>query len=104
MPAASPQELQAEIVNSRTLNLTWQLPLPEHRNGIIRRYTVIVEEMETGSINLYVTDELHIIIDELHPFYTYNCSVAAQTIGLGPFSTEVVIRMPEDGKYKVYFK
>ena len=34
----------------------------------------------------------------LHPFYTYSCSVAAETIGFGPFSTMFSVKMPEYGE------
>ena len=37
-------------------------------------------------------------ITGLHPFYTYSSSVAAETIGLGPFSAMFSVKMPEDGE------
>ena len=39
-------------------------------------------------------------ISSLHPFYTYTFSVAANTVGLGPFSEPVNQQMPQDGKEK----
>ena len=37
-------------------------------------------------------------ISSLHPFYTYQFSVAAYTVGSGPFSEPSVQLMPQDGK------
>ena len=39
-----------------------------------------------------------VTVTGLHPFYTYSSSVAAETIGLGPFSTMFAVQMPEDGE------
>ena len=36
-------------------------------------------------------------ISGLHPYYNYNLTVAAVTIGPGPYSVVLTIRMPEDG-------
>ena len=49
--------------------------------------------------NHYATDNTHITLADLHPFYTYSCSVAAETIDIGPFTAELTTQMPEDGKY-----
>ena len=38
------------------------------------------------------------VIRDLHPFYTYRFSIAAQTVAVGPFSNSTVLQMPEAGK------
>ena len=38
-----------------------------------------------------------ITLQNLHPFYQYLCSVAAETVALGPSSPVLTIEMPEDG-------
>ena len=48
--------------------------------------------------NHYATDNTHITLADLHPFYTYSCSVAAETNDIGPFTAELTTQMPEDGK------
>ena len=58
-------------------------------------------EIETGMMNNYVTDSTHITLADLHPFYTYSCSVAAETVDVGPFTVAVTAQMPEDGKCNV---
>ena len=38
-----------------------------------------------------------ITLQNLHPFYQYSCSVAAETVALGPSTPVLTIEMPEDG-------
>ena len=37
-------------------------------------------------------------ITSLHPFYVYEWSVSAFTVGEGPYSSIVTLTTPEDGK------
>ena len=45
------------------------------------------------------TNTTSITIGFLHPYYTYNCTVVAVTIGPGPFSTVITVRTAEDGTF-----
>ena len=40
----------------------------------------------------------HLTLRLRHPFYQYNCSIAAYTIGLGP-SAQIVIQTQPEGNY-----
>ena len=53
--------------------------------------------------------ELHsnrtsVIVADLHPFSQYKFTIAAQTITqiIGPFSSSLVLQMPEAGRLKIY--
>ena len=46
-----------------------------------------------------ITAATSVTVPALHPFYTYTCTIAAVTIGEGPYSEELTITMPEDGKH-----
>ena len=83
---------------SRALNLSWQPPASEGTNGIIQHYIINITEVDTGSHLQLETTNLSVVVDDLHPYYQYRCTVAAETVGLGPFSTPVIIQLPEDGK------
>ena len=55
-------------------------------------------------IDLSVYNELidadsrhEVTVNELHPYYSYNCTVAAVTIAEGPLTSAVVVTL-EDGK------
>ena len=41
-------------------------------------------------------------VDDLHPYYHYNISVAAVTVDTGPFSFQASIHMPERGWFHHY--
>ena len=88
MPTAAPQEFEVVAVSSNSIRLTWIPPPEEDQNGVIRSYHINVTELPTGNIHeITNTDnDLNEIVSSLHPFYTYNCTIAAFTIGLGPVS------------------
>jgi len=78
--------------------LSWSPPPEEHHNGVVRSYRVNVTEVETGRKLRYSTESTEIVIRNLHPYYLYECRVAAVAVVCGPFSTPVQVRTEEDGK------
>lgn len=88
----------ATTLSPRSLLLTWLPPSSEHTNGIIMEYIVIITEIQTGNITQLITEDQAITIYPLHPYYTYSCTVAAETVNIGPFTSPVIVEMPEDGK------
>ena len=87
----------AVSVSSTSIRLTWRVLRPEEKNGIIRSYRISVTELETGSVLNFIADETATqqIVNSLHPFYNYRCTVAAFTVGLGPSATTDVQTLPE---------
>lgn len=84
-------------VNSTTLVVAWDPPLPEQQNGVVNSYLVSITErglMESA----FIVQETSTTISNLHPFYMYDITVAAITIGTGPKSIEFTITMPQSGK------
>ena len=72
-------------------------PAVDH-NGIIRNYSVIVTEENTGRrILLTSHTSSGQRVDSLHPYYNYTCVVAAVTVNAGPYSTPVTITTAEAG-------
>ena len=97
-PTAPPENLIAIPLDSRTLHITWQPPVEEERNGIIRRYVINITELDSGNEYQLENVTTEITVQNLHPFYRYSYSVAAETVALGPFTPGSIIEMPEDGK------
>ena len=93
-----PENLIATALGSRTLHITWQPPVEEERNGIIRRYVINITELDSGNEYQLENVTTEITVQNLHPFYRYSYSVAAETVALGPFTPGSIIEMPEDGK------
>ena len=88
-------------MNSTAILLEWQHPEPSGRNGIITQYDVMLTELPTGQVLEYtrVGSHIDILITSLHPYYEYECSVAACTsVGRGPYSPLINITTDEDGR------
>ncbi len=77
--------------------MSWEPPRLDLQNGAIVSYFITVEEIETSSTRTFNTDATDnlFVVNSLHPFYNYNCSVAAATIGLGPTTYSSVQTLPE---------
>ena len=89
-----------ETVDAERILLSWDLPEPAGRNGIITGHTIRALEVPTGQVFSYnLTNHTDFLISNLHPYYDYQCSVAAVTVvGAGPFSEPVTVRTNESGR------
>ena len=101
VPSSAPVGLSGTVVSSTSILLTWSAPLDDTHNGIIVLYTVRVLELDTGTESYHNTTETSLALISLHPYYLYECSVAAVTVGYGPYSTVFSLRTDQDGTYKI---
>ena len=64
-----------------------------------------ITEHETGMAFQRSTTTTEIVVDGLHPFYLYNCSVGAVTVEEGPHTAIIAVLTGEAGKVatSVYF-
>ena len=98
VPSAPPQYLRQVAIVATSVTLSWQAPPEENWNGVIRFYYVFVTELESGrSFRLNSTKTNHLVAN-LHPYYTYNFSVAAVTVGAGPISDTITLQTSEAGE------
>ena len=97
VPSSAPISLQGSAVNSTTIQLQWEPPPLVDQNGVIRRYIVNISVAETGSSFQQTSETTTLNISNLHPYYTYALTVAAVTIGQGPYGLVLTVQMPEDG-------
>ena len=51
-----------------------------------------MEELDTGITFTVLSNTTEALLYDVHPFYTYECSVAAETIAIGPYSTQITPR------------
>ena len=77
----------------------WEPPPPEHWNGLIREYIVNVTVTEGGGEFQLRSNTTMLIVEGLHPYYTYNCLITAVTLAPGPFSVVYTVRMPQDSEF-----
>lgn len=71
-------------------------PSIESQNGVIQRYVVKVTEEETSTVMLHYANATQVTVEDLHPYYTYTCAVAAETVDVGPYSANIIIQLDED--------
>ena len=99
VPSSPPVGLSVRPLTAQDLLVSWQAPPRELQNGVIRFYTVRLLTVFTGTFTLHNSSLLNVTIEPLHPHYVYEVSVAASTVGLGPYSPEMIVIMPESGFY-----
>ena len=98
-PSGSPANFQARALDSRTIQLSWD-PLPSAlQNGIVRQYRVTILDI-AGEARVITTTETSVNVAALNPFTMYTCTVAAETIAVGPYTLPVEIVTPQDGKHR----
>ena len=94
--------MQVSTLYSREVELVWAPPPMDQQNGIIRRYIINVTSVDDGVELIAYSQTTSTLVQNLHPFTTYFCSVSAETVAPGPFSPPIVIQTPEDGGYEMY--
>ena len=97
VPSHHPLNITEQVLGPTSFRLSWSPPPVEHHNGVIRGYNVNVTEIETGRKLRYSTQSTAIVIRALHPFYLYNCTMTAFTVGEGPSSAIIGVRTEEAG-------
>ena len=88
-PSGPPRSFRVVAISSTSIRLTWSAPLPEEQNGRITSYRITITELEGGVVlerTARASDSL-LIVDSLRPYFTYQCSIAAFTIAIGPEAT-----------------
>ena len=84
------------VAQSPTVLLfTWSPPPLVDINGIILYYVVELRETETGQRWTFIALGDDLRVGSLHPYFTYQCEVAAHTVGRGPFSVPFQLKTLE---------
>ncbi len=85
-------------VDSSSISLQWSSPPLGMLNGLLRHYQIdVIEEPTLRYFSVQASTSQH-LLSLLHPFYEYSISVAATTIGNGPFSDDITVKTQPDGK------
>lgn len=85
-------------LSSTAISISWSSPPTIDINGVIQHYTVEVDEVWTGHTLTFYPTNTNISVGALHPYYVYQCRVAAVTVAQGPFTSNLQIVTGEDGK------
>jgi len=101
VPSGPPLKFSVVATTPRSLYFSWEPPRPEEQNGVIVGYVVNVTSNHSMEVLQLYSDlqETNVSVAGLKPYTVYVCAVAAITIpGVGPYSDEDTVLMPEDGK------
>ena len=96
-PTHPPIDVQVLEVGTHNVSLMWAPPPEEFQNGVIRTYTINASEVETERSFIVHTSDLVYTLLHLHPYYTYNFTVAAVTVSSGPYSSATTVVTLETG-------
>lgn len=85
------------------LNLMWASPPADDWNGDRRGFEIVLVELESSQNQMNYTlrnsAATSYMISSLHPFYNYQCHIAAfNSAGTGPFSDTVAVMLSPAGK------
>ena len=98
-PSLAPMNVVVDLINSSTVNISWDPPPPEHTNGIILYNVIHLAGLQDTLVQNITTSSNWALITDLHPYYNYSFQLAAVTISQGPFSDPQTFTTPEDGKH-----
>ena len=101
VPSSPPQNVIVESHNPASLMLSWQPPIPRHRNG---PNTYVIQYTRVGSsdmMSVNIASGTRHTISGLVAYVNYSVIVAAMTVnGTGPFSDPPAVgRSGEDGEF-----
>ena len=102
-PTSPPTNLTVEEFTSDSISLSWNPPPFEEQNGLIQQYFLTITRNESGMSFQQTSNATETTILSLHPFSTYIIAVAAETVDVGPFTEGLVVRLPEDGMWKLFY-
>lgn len=98
VPTAAPQNVTGEAQSSTEVMLSWEPPPIQDQNGVIRVYVIRVTDLTTGIQRVeYQYLGTNYTVSSLHPHYRYQFAVAADTVGVGPYSSPIEIQTLQDG-------
>ena len=95
-PDGAPENVTGSATSSTSIRLTWDKPQRSLQNGYIVEYRVRVTETNTGMVSASTVTDRSLTLTSLHPYYIYSCSIAAVTVGIGPYSIAINVTTDED--------
>ena len=92
-----PQNITGTAISATLVSLQWGIPVAIDINGVIAKYAVNIVEVYTGQSYSLFTENMHVNVGPLHPYYIYECSIAAYTVATGVYSSPINVTTLEAG-------
>ena len=99
-PSQPPSNVEVPTINPREFELLWVPPPMDQQNGIIRRYIVNITTNDSREELITYSQTTTALVLNLDAFTTYTCSVSAETVAPGPFSSAIMFQTAEDGMFR----
>ncbi len=96
-PSGIPTNFMTTQTTTSSISLSWNPPHNDNQNGIIRFYVVYIVDIINGTSWNIKVNTTSATIHHLQPSFTYNCTVAAYTVAIGPRSDYIVVKLPLTG-------
>ena len=96
-PLLPPGNVSVHVLSHQQILVSWTPPEENARNGLIRMYIINVTRVDSNEEYSETSNTTSISLSVL-PFRYYFISVAAVTVEAGPFSDDIAVETPEDGK------
>ena len=100
-PVAPPENITALALTSETMLVTWDLPLPQYRNGPILAYNLTVMDPARGVLvetSILLTTSS--VVLSLRPFTVYVFYLSARTsVGYGPVGNTSEVTLQDSKCY-----
>ena len=93
-----PTIVDATIISSTTVNLSWDAPFQADQNGIIHQYHINLTEVDTTRQWPLISMTNTFLLTFLHPYNTYQYSIAAVTISTGSYTKLFNFTTPPDSE------
>lgn len=84
------------------MSISWAPPQSDRQNGIVLHYLVTVTSALDTIMRNVSSSQHSVVISGLKPYTLHNCTLQAETIGLGPPSLIVQVQTPEDGMESLF--
>ena len=101
-PSGPPTNFNATVIDSRSILLSWDPPVADQRNGILRHYFVsLVSDAGIETRNI-TASQRSLTVTGLRPYTEYSCTVRAGTVRTGPPTAALLRTTFEDGMLHIY--
>ena len=101
-PAGPPLSLSAIVLGPTSIQISWQHPLPNLLNGILRDYSIEIISNRTGEVFSHFTSAQSIVVSSLRPHTVYLYRVAAVTVETGLYSQTFAVLTDIAGKHMTF--